>query len=162
MSADTADTALSAILEREHHEIDAGIERFLAVLADGTVNAAALTTALEALRRHIYLEEVLLFPPLRVGALMMPIMVMIREHGQMWQLIEALDAGLADAADSAQLERDCRELMTLLERHNSKEEPVIYPHADADMPPQADTKLRRFLDGGTTPDGWVCQQAAIG
>lgn len=162
MSADTADTALSVILEREHHEIDAGIEQFLTALGDGTVNPEPLTSALEALRRHIYLEEVLLFPPLRVGGLMMPIMVMIREHGEMWHLMEALDAGLADAAAPDELGQTCRQLMELLERHNSKEEPVIYPHADADMPPQADTKVRKFLDGGTTPDGWVCQQAAVG
>lgn len=151
----TAPSSLSAILEREHHEIDAGIEAFV---ADG--DPAALRAALEALRRHIYLEEVLLFPPLRVGGLMMPIMVMIREHGEMWRLIDELTAGLADGADPAALQPACRELLALLERHNSKEEPVIYPHADADMPPQAATKLLKFIETGATPAGWVCQQAA--
>ncbi|MGV0634702.1 hemerythrin domain-containing protein [Mycolicibacillus trivialis] len=149
------ESSLSAILEREHHEIDAGIEAFVA-----DADPAALTTALDALRRHIYLEEVLLFPPLRVGGLMMPIMVMIREHGEMWQLMDALSARLAEGADPATLAPTCRELLALLERHNSKEEPVIYPHADADMPPQAATKLMKFIETGTTPEGWVCQQAA--
>lgn len=152
--------SLSTILEREHHEIDAGIDAFLTKLAAGSVQPELLTTALEALRRHIYLEEVLLFPPLRVGGLMMPIMVMIREHGEMWQIMESLITQLADPADPEQLQQTCRQLVELLERHNSKEEPIIYPHADKDMPPQAATKLLKFIATGSTPDGWACQQAA--
>ena len=51
--------SLAAALQREHHEIDAGIERFLRA---GDVGA--LTRAVRALRRHIYFEEEFLFPPL--------------------------------------------------------------------------------------------------
>ena len=55
-------------LTREHHAIDAGIETFLADDAD----PATLREALDALRRHIYLEERFLFPPLK-QSMMMPI-----------------------------------------------------------------------------------------
>lgn len=154
-----SDEPLSVILEREHHEIDSGMATFLSKLAEGTVDAELMTTTLAALRRHIYLEEVLLFPPLRVGGLMMPIMVMIREHGDMWRLMDDLTAEVTGAGDPDRLKTRIGELTELLERHNSKEEPVIYPHADADMPPQAATKLAKFIESGTTPDGWVCQQA---
>lgn len=48
---------LHAALEREHHEIDAGIEAFLAPPAGGENRTASLVRAIAALRRHIYLEE---------------------------------------------------------------------------------------------------------
>lgn len=139
----------------EHRAIDAEIERFLDAPDDG----AALRTALDTLRRHIYLEEKFMFPPLRAAGLMMPIMVMIREHGEMWRLMDMLTAELADGRDPGRLRGTLAELTDLLERHNSKEEPVIYPHADHDMPPQSLTKLLKFLETGRTPDDWVCQQA---
>ena len=56
---------LSAELTREHHEIDDAIETFIEKLDCGSVQRELLTDTLEALRRHIYLEEVFLFPPLR-------------------------------------------------------------------------------------------------
>ena len=43
--------SLAATLEREHHEIDAGIAAFTAAPAD----RGPLTRAVGALRRHIYL-----------------------------------------------------------------------------------------------------------
>ncbi|BBY96539.1 hypothetical protein MFAL_00060 [Mycolicibacterium fallax] len=47
----------------EHRAIDAEIERFLDAPDDG----AALRTALDTLRRHIYLEEKFMFPPRIAG-----------------------------------------------------------------------------------------------
>jgi hypothetical protein len=44
-------------------------------------------------------------------------------------------------------------------QHNSKEEPVIYPNADTELPPQTSAELSRFIGAGRTPDGWVCQHA---
>ncbi|MDQ2625379.1 MAG: hemerythrin domain-containing protein [Actinomycetota bacterium] len=54
--------AVSAALEREHQQIDAGLEAFLIDLRGGRVDAAGLSTALEGLRKHIYLEERILLP----------------------------------------------------------------------------------------------------
>ncbi|MEO6996601.1 MAG: hemerythrin domain-containing protein, partial [Terracoccus sp.] len=59
------DESLTALLEREHHEIDAGIEAFLEGLAQNEIRDQELTRSVGALRRHIYLEEEFLFPPLR-------------------------------------------------------------------------------------------------
>lgn len=53
--------SLAAALEREHHEIDAGIAAFTAAPGDWQ----PLARAIRALRRHIYLEEEFLFPLLR-------------------------------------------------------------------------------------------------
>ena len=156
------DDTLAAALEREHREIDQGIDAFTAGLADdgdGDGDPAALTRAMDALRRHIYLEEEFLFPPLREAGLMAPVFVMLREHGQMWNTLDTLDAELArDGAGSAVLDT-CRELEAQLQAHNSKEEPILYPQAETVLTASAAAQLRTFLDSGTMPEAWVCQTA---
>lgn len=153
------DETLSAALEREHHEIDSGIQAFIEKLDAGSVHSEPLTATLEALRRHIYLEEVFLFPSIREGGLVMPIFVMLREHGELWQTMDALTDLLTVGADTEGLRDTCRRLLGQLEQHNSKEEPVIYPHANTALPPDASAELARFIETGHTPDGWVCQHA---
>lgn len=153
------DPTLAADLTREHREIDVAIEAFIAKLDCGGVQHELLTETLETLRRHVYLEEVFLFPPLRDAGIVMPIFVMMREHGQLWRTMDALTDLLADGNDSTRLRDTCVQLLDQLHQHNSKEEPVIYPNADTDVPPQTNAELRRFIKTGRAPDGWVCQQA---
>lgn len=152
---------LSDALTREHRDIDTGIETFIADLDRGSVHPQPLLTAFEALRRHIYLEEEFLFPPIRQAGVMMPVMVMLREHGTLWQLMDALselldESGTGDDAND-RLSSTCRELLAQLDQHNSKEEPIIYPHAETDLTEEAAAGLTEFLQTGSTPDGWVCE-----
>ncbi len=153
------DGVLSILLEREHHEIDSGMETFIEKLDGGCVQPEPLSAVLEALRRHIYLEETFLFPPIREAGMVMPIFVMLREHGELWRTMGALTDLVVDRADSEQLRATCRQLLGQLEQHNSKEEPILYPHADTDIPAQVSAELTRFIETGRTPDGWVCRQA---
>lgn len=151
--------ALSAILEREHHDIDGGLEAFLASAAGPAPDLATLSLALSALRRHIYLEEQFVFPPLRAGGLFAAVLVMLREHGEIWGLVDKLDAG-ADVDPSAAVVREtCEELIDLLEAHNEKEEPIIYPQADLLLTADAQQRLREFLETGQMPAGWICARA---
>ena len=64
----TPDLPPSVELAREHREIDNGIQTVIEKLVCGSVRHELLTETLAALRRHIYLEEVFLFPPLRAGS----------------------------------------------------------------------------------------------
>lgn len=150
---------LSAALEQEHHDIDGGIEEFSSGLKHGETDPAPLLKAMQALRRHIYLEEEFLFPPLK-ASLMMPIFVMLREHGEIWDAMDGLDAMLASDADADSLRNACRELLATLEAHNTKEEPVIYPQADTALDEATSAKLQEFLDIGTMPNDWRCEKAA--
>ncbi|KAA0107575.1 hemerythrin domain-containing protein [Mycolicibacterium sp. P1-5] len=154
------DVLLSVVLQREHHEIDCGVAAFIEKLDGGCVDPEPLCAALEALRRHIYLEETFLFPPIREAGLIMPIAVMMREHGQLWHAMDALVGLLDDTADHEPLRESCHRLLGQLEQHNSKEEPIVYPHADSDLPSQVHAELIRFIEVGRVPHGWVCQQAA--
>lgn len=170
MSAPATDSpglSIAALLTREHHEIDEGIQAFVAGAGteDATGNwVSPLLAARTALRRHIYLEETFLFPPIRAAGLMMPIVVMLREHGELWramdELVAALDTGTDDPHQREGLVARCGAVLDLLKAHNSKEEPVIYSRADLDVPEPARAELARFLRAGTTPPGWVCERAA--
>lgn len=151
---------LSAALENEHREIDGGIEAFTSGTTTGEHDDASLLRALSALRRHIYLEETFLFPPLRDAGLMMPIMVMEREHGALWDLMDTLTDQHDGGATPAELVSTCTGLLTLLDAHNAKEEPIIYPQADTALDAGTTAELQEFITSGTTPEGWVCARAA--
>ncbi len=145
--------SLAMALEREHHEIDAGIAAFIA--APG--NPQPLTRAIQALRRHIYLEEEFLFPLLCEAepGLTAPVFVMLREHAQIWATLDSLErdpgAGTAPVIG--------RQLTVRLLHHNLKEEEVLYPRADDALPPVAAGRLLAFLGSGELPEGWVCVKA---
>ena len=150
---------ISAALEREHREIDGGIEEYSAGLSHGVTDPAPLLRAMRGLRRHIYLEEEFLFPPLK-PTLMMPIFVMLREHGELWEAMDALEALVATDIDADTVENACREILAKLDSHNEKEEPIIYPQADAALDAKASAKLHEFLGSGVMPEGWRCEKAA--
>ncbi|GAB3609798.1 hemerythrin domain-containing protein [Humibacter ginsengiterrae] len=150
---------LGAALEAEHREIDGGIERFLDTLRQGIPDTEALVRAMEGLRRHIYLEEAFLFPPLNDAGMTMPIFVMLREHGELWRAMNGIDALLGDDLDEDAVGRSAVDLLALLDKHNSKEEPVIYTKADEVLDADASAELRIFLTDGELPDGWVCSGA---
>jgi len=149
---------LAAALEREHREIDAGIEAFGDEPVDDDGRVEALTGAIAALRRHIYLEEEFLFPALR-SELAVPTIVMLREHGELWRTLDELEAKQAEGASEESLRGLCRELLARLASHNGKEEPIFYTRADPGLAAAATAELRAFLDSGRMPQGWVCQEA---
>ncbi len=150
--------SLSTLLEREHHGIDAGIQAFLDGLSRGETRLDELSRAVDALRRHIYLEEELLFPPLRAAGLVPPVLVMLREHGEIWRTLDAIRASHPDR-DPDGVRRQCVQLLDLLSGHNAKEEPIIYPRGDAVLSDEAQRDLRAFIDSGRMPEGWVCALA---
>lgn len=166
-AVDNQPISLADALTIEHHEIDAGIEAFVAGSSDDTPVsqwAAPLVEAMTALRRHIYLEEEIVFPRIRSGAMLMPVLVMLREHGEIWRLMDDLErqlsaAGADEEPGRSELVASCHRMLHLLEQHNQKEEPVIYPHVDADLDWVAQAHLRELLAEGTLPPGWVAEQA---
>jgi regulator of cell morphogenesis and NO signaling len=151
--------SLAVALEREHQDIDAGIAAFTAGAAGTGGGREPLTRAIHALRRHIYLEEEILFPLLREAEpnLMAPIFVMLREHAQMWRTLGALERELGTG--TGDVHQTCRQLSVALLHHNLKEEKVLYPRADQALTEPAAAKLREFLRSGEMPAGWACIRA---
>lgn len=154
-----ADTGIAAALEREHREIDAGLAAFTDALAAGEWRLASLQSAARALRRHIYVEEEMLFPALRSAGLFGPVAVMLREHGEIWTALDDLErAAEAGHGDDARLVYS--RLVALLESHNQKEEVILYPQSELVVEAAVQTRVDDYLRRGVLPAGWRCQAAA--
>ena len=97
----------------------------------------SLRRFVEDMNAHFYYEENELFPALSQVQPMVaagPIPVMLTEHEQMRELFDELAQALRDhdrelLADSAQT------LLFVMQQHNTKEENVLYPLADRELPP---------------------------
>src|SRR4029079_19214100 len=114
----SGERTLALALEREHREIEPAVEAYLSIPDGGQGHAEHLKEAMAALRRHIYLEEEFLFPPLRAAGLVAPIFVMLREHGELWRRMGSIERGLSGEKTGAEVPA-CEQLLAQLERHNS-------------------------------------------
>ena len=142
---------LSGALEREHHEIDAGIEAYAA-----TRDPQTLATALTALRRHIYLEEEFLFPALREAGMVGPIYAMSAEHMDLWSTLDTMGEQLDDGDQEAR-NQTCRILLSEFARHTGKEDPIVFAHTDDVLAPEELAAVADLVENATLPPGWVCQ-----
>lgn len=149
---------LGAALEAEHREIDGGIEAYLAATGADQDQAEPLVHSLAGLRRHIYLEEEFLFPPLKKSGLMGPIFAMEREHGQLWDIMAGIDSSI-ERGDALGVRTACTALLALLDKHNAIEEKVIYSQADGLLDETASSTLGGFLGTGVLPADWSPRSA---
>jgi uncharacterized protein (DUF2249 family) len=101
------------------------------------------------LKRHIGFEEQLLFPafeersgfPPTAG----PTAVMRSEHREIRELLDRIEAGIADAA--APVEQLRRSFHVVLGEHNFKEEEVLYPGTDELLGPEEADRLVAKIQG---------------
>ena len=152
-------TDAAAVLTQEHRDIDADIEAFAHGLSQGNPEPATLARAFAALRRHIFLEEELLFPAIARAGMTMPVAVMMKEHGELWGLMDHIDADAEAGAKVEAMTSACAALLAQLDRHNGKEEPIVYPRGAIDLTSSELAALERFIAEGTTPIGWRCREA---
>jgi hemerythrin-like domain-containing protein len=144
---------------RQHREIGAAIATFIEILQRGSLRTSQVAAMLEVLRRHIYVEEVFLFPAIREAGIVIPIVAMMREHGQLWATMESLTQLLTEPEDSPRLKAACTQLLDQLHKHSFNEEPAIYLHANYEFSSSTSAELTRFVATGRLPEGWTCQQA---
>jgi hemerythrin-like domain-containing protein len=142
---------LQAFFTQDHREIDAlwaDVER--AVDADDPAPAERAFVAFDrALRRHIEMEETVLFRAFEQATGMTgggPTFVMRQEHRQMHGLLDGMAAAVKARQPDRLLEGGDTLLM-LIQQHNVKEEGMLYPMAEQhleDWAPLAAT-LERML-----------------
>ena len=145
-------------LEHDHHRIDQEFARFAQSLGEPTVDRAAFDGAAAALRHHIYVEETLHFPIVQASGLLAPIMVMLREHGQIWDLLDTIATAL-DHDDASTAQKVWPQLATVLEQHNAKEEQIVYPVGGQKISTADAELIVTTLAAGDSPPGWVCDMA---
>lgn len=148
-------------LKTEHHSIDERLAEFVAGLDEGEVRAASFRASARELRHHIYVEEAHLFPPLRAAGMIPPVLVMLREHGEIWHTLDTVESLLADdQPDVASLRRECERLAAQLAAHNLKEEQILYPAADESLATEDLEQVAISLVDGDLPEGWRAEMAA--
>ncbi len=84
--------------------------------------------------------------------------VMLREHAQIWGMLDSLERATDAGAGTGLALR--KRLTVQLLHHNLKEEKTLYPRADDLLLPAAADRLKCssaqvFLSSGELPDGWV-------
>lgn len=148
---------ISDALELEHRQIDERLQQCLRDADAGRASLPFFAEAAKTLRRHIYVEEEMLFPDLEAHGMVGPIVVMVQEHGEVWWFLDQIEDLLRTGAGAAGLSEAIRGLRTLLEEHNLKEEHVVYPCADRILLPDDPATLMRQLQETDLPPGWVCR-----
>lgn len=151
--------AVGTVLEQDHQRIDAHFDAFARSLDEGGADAAAFAAGSTALRHHIYVEEEHHFPALRAAGLLGPILVMLREHGEIWDVLDELEATLGRGVPAAGLTAAWQRLERVLGEHNAKEERILYPAGDQALSEEIAEEVLTALSSGSTPPGWVCEMA---
>ncbi len=84
---------------------------------------------------HFQKEEEILFPEFeeRTGIVMGPTQVMRHEHAQARELLDRLEKALSDRDKDGFLSIG-ESLMILIQQHNMKEEQILYPMSDQNLP----------------------------
>jgi hemerythrin-like domain-containing protein len=126
-------STIKNFLAADHHHCD---DLFAAaeVAAAGKNWSSAESSFLlfrDALQHHFTIEEEVMFPAFedRTGSSMGPTQMMRVEHGQMKELLEQMERGVASRDSNAFL-GDCETLLIIMQQHNIKEEQMLYPMAD--------------------------------
>jgi hypothetical protein len=83
---------------------------------------------------------------------------MLREHGQIWDTMEALRHEPEGSRDPVILSSRCRALV--VQHHNLKEERVISPQADQVLPDTESARLSALIGSATMPEAWRGERAA--
>lgn len=122
---------VSDLLGEHHRKLDAVFDRASSLAGAGDFRTAAdLFAGFDReLRRHIHVEEEMLFPAFEraTGMTSGPTVVMRMEHARIKELLEEIGQALAS---SESMERPAAELLEVLGAHNGKEETILYPMSD--------------------------------
>ncbi len=157
MAETMADGAITGALQGEHRWIDQRLERSHQGITSGHADPGPFKEAATALRRHIYLEEEVLFPLLEARGLADPLWVMVQEHGEIWRLLDRTQELIESGAGQGRIANTFKALLSLLEEHNFKEEQVLYPMADVLVGEDEVADVLERLKSAGPPSGWVCQ-----
>jgi len=128
---------VSEFLGRDHDRLDAILEEAKKHATGGDFKhaRACFGEFVAGLIHHIQMEENVLFPMFEkvTGFTAGPTVVMRAEHRTIGQLLEQAETALG-ADDRQSFLNAAAELVSVLGRHNQKEESVLYPMTDRSLP----------------------------
>ncbi len=149
-SADSEHT-VNGYLAADHDRLDDLLVEVTDLIAAGDFDQAdrILARFASGLRRHIRLEDDVLFPTFEqvTGMASGPTTVMRDEHRAIEQHLDALVTAV-EHRDRATFSTERAAMLAVLGDHNAKEEAIIYPMTDANLPDaqrvQLVARLRAF------------------
>lgn len=129
----TAHPTITALMQRHHHQCDEHLReaQAFARASDPAACKHAFARFRDDTLGHFAAEEDVLFPAFERASGMShgPTQVMRGEHRQMRELLEDLEAALADD-DLETWAELVQPLEILMQQHNLKEENILYPMCD--------------------------------
>ena len=134
MSGIDIESGLAAFFEQDHRDCDArwvDVEELLDTL-DVDAARVAWQKFDAGMRRHIAMEEEVLFPALESAARMDgsgPTAMMRMEHQQMRGLLDQIESAM-ESGEAEQALDIGDTLLMLVQQHNIKEEGMLYPMAE--------------------------------
>jgi len=134
MTSIDIESGLAAFFEQDHRDCDARWADVEELLDTQDVEAAgpAWQKFNAGVRRHIAMEEEVMFPAFEAAARMGgggPTSVMRMEHKQMIGLLDQIEAAM-ESGDAEQAMDLGDTLLMLIQQHNIKEEGMLYPMAE--------------------------------
>jgi iron-sulfur cluster repair protein YtfE (RIC family) len=138
-------------LSWDHDQLDAALADVLQMVDDGEIERADahFEAFARRLRRHIRLEEDILFPVFEraTGMIAGPTQVMRAEHRQIEAALEEMSQALAGGSAGA-FRAGHAALISVLGAHNQKEERILYPMTDEALSDLDRLALTRQLENG--------------
>lgn len=145
------DNIITAYFEADHDRLDSLFQQYQQT-KHSDVKAAKpyFREFFKGLRRHIVLEEEVLFPFFEktTGITAGPTEVMRREHRQIGEILDRLHQKIRDA--NPDTDKEEQEVLAVLKLHNEKEENILYPAID--QASSSDVKAILFLQMEEIPE----------
>lgn len=130
-------TQITALMTDDHRSCDEAFARAETAAARGKWDEAsvALEQFVSALESHFGAEESFLFPRFEAATGMTegPTKVMRGEHTEMRSALERMREALAQK-DRDDYAGEAETLLILMQQHNMKEENILYPMCDSQLP----------------------------
>jgi hemerythrin superfamily protein len=140
------DENVEYFMTKDHQDTNEILDTVLKDSIKGVVDRESIAKVTEMLRRHIYIEEEILFPTLPSDN-DKDIEFLEVQHGEVFRFLKSLNSN-----NNADLIKDIsKKLLDLLIEHNAFEESFIYGNFE---------KLdAAFIEKITFPVGWKCRYA---
>lgn len=147
-------------MEQDHYFIDSCFTAFADAARRGRIARFPLEDAIRRVRHHFWVEEESVFPVL-MHTLPGPVMVMLRQHGAIWDHLDELEAFCDDGDPDPDLALAVYgALRQEMDRHNATEDSVLYAGMDDAL---GEDLARPVLNALATemPAGWRCAMASV-
>lgn len=146
-------------MAHDHHFLDDKFNAFADAARQGRLARFQLDDGIRRLRHHFWVEEEFVFSAL-AHSHPGPVMVMLREHGEIWDHLDELEDIVAHDEPDLELALTVfQALQQRLDQHGVTEDGVLYSVADDVLGPEHSDRVLNAL-ASEMPSDWRSQMAS--